>query len=651
MKIAAASSRGSARPGRGSRGGPAQEPAAWAQGLGHVRQRNWHAARAAFELAVRRMAGDAECWLLLANARRKCGDFAAAVQAVDEALHLCPEHAVALNLKIACLRELGRQDEILQTLKALPANALDRGLRITLVETALQQGQPVEAVQVCLDGLTVCPHDAPLNYLLGVGFADLGMMSQAAECFRTALQLDLGPSEMGVRDTLAFYERGTCDWAAAQPQVQRMGEAIARLEPGQMVRTAPFAHATLLDDPALLLRAARACARYFESGLLRLPPRPALPRGKLRVGYVSADFHRHATSYLMIDLLEQHDKSRFEVYLYSLGLDDACALRRRIEAAAHGFADVRHLTAGAIARRIRDDGIDILVDLKGYTRDSRPAIFAYRPAPVQVAYLGFPGTSGADFIDYIVGDPWVTPLEHESWYSEKIAQLPVCYQCNDGSRPLPAPASRSEHGLPEGALVLCGFNESYKISPAVFDVWCRLLQALPQAVLWLLHCNEAATAALRREALTRGVDPARLVFATKVDQAAHLSRIGCADLFLDTWPCNGHTTVSDMLWAGVPVVTFSGRTFASRVAGSLLHAVGLPELVCADVSTYEHLVVDLAADPARLALLRHRTREARLHAELFSGAAAARHLEALFERMWARALDGLPPEHLAARAA
>jgi len=203
--------------------------------------------------------------------------------------------------------------------------------------------------------------------------------------------------------------------------------------------------------------------------------------------------------------------------------------------------------------------------------------------------------------------------------------------------------------LAEEGFVLCGFNESYKISPEVFDVWCRVLNRVPHAVLWLLECNVESKAALRREAGSRGVDPDRLVFAPKIDNATHLRRVACADLFLDTWPCNGHTTVSDMLWCGVPVVTYSGRTFASRVAGSLLHAVGLPELVCSDASAYERLVQDLAVDRARLAELRQRVRDARSRAEVFSGAAAARHLEALFERMWARALDGLPPEHLAAR--
>lgn len=492
------------------------------------------------------------------------------------------------------------------------------------------------------------PGDGALNYWLGIGLADLGMKAQAAECLRTALLLDLGPMEVGVRDLLAYYERQACDWAAAQEQLPRLMSAIEALLPGQAVCAAPFTHATLLDDPAVQLKAARAHALHVERGVVPLPVRVPTASPRLRVGYVSADFHQHATTHLMAELLESHDAGRFEIFLYSLGRDDGSPMRRCIEACGARLLDAWEMSAADLARRIREDRIDILVDLKGYTRDAQPAVFAHRPAPVQVAYLGYPGTCGASCIDYIVGDPVVTPLEAAAHYSEKIAQMPGSYQCNDGTRAPPLPARRSDHGLPDPAWVLCAFNESYKISPEVFGVWCRVLRTLPQAVLWLLECNAAATAALRREALARGVDPRRLVFAPKIEHGRHLSRLTCADLYLDTWPCNGHTTASDMLWSGVPVVTCLGRTFASRVAGSLLHAAGLPELVCADAWTYERLVVDLAHDPSRLQGVRQRLRDAREQSELFSGVAAARHLEALFERMWARALQGLPPEHLPA---
>jgi predicted O-linked N-acetylglucosamine transferase (SPINDLY family) len=364
------------------------------------------------------------------------------------------------------------------------------------------------------------------------------------------------------------------------------------------------------------------------------------------LAYVTADVRQHATAYLMAELLERHDRTRFEVTLYSYGSEDSSAIRHRMVHAADHHVLARDMSPMQMAQHMRDQNIDILVDLKGYTQDARPAVFAYRPAPVQVAYLGFPGTSGADFIDYVIGDPHVTPLESACYFSEKIAQLPGCYQCNDGTRPLPVPPSRASQGLPEDALVLCGFNQAYKISPEVFDVWCRLLHRLPQAVLWLHSWNEQSPPTLKREAEARGIDPSRLIFAPTMVQQPHLDRIGCADLYLDTWPCNGHTTVSDMLWAGVPVVTWTGQTFASRVAGSLLKAVGVPDTICNSVETYEAKVMELALDAGMRQSLRDRVRSARLTSPLFSGERVARDIEALYERMWERALAGLPPEHL-----
>jgi predicted O-linked N-acetylglucosamine transferase (SPINDLY family) len=350
----------------------------------------------------------------------------------------------------------------------------------------------------------------------------------------------------------------------------------------------------------------------------------------------------------MAQVLERHDRSRFEVFVYSHGRSDGSAMRQRIEGAAEHFADLQASSIADMAHRIRDDEIDILVDLKGYTQHSRPPLFAMRAAPLQVSYLGFPGTTGADYIDYVIGDPVVTPLEHAPFYSEKIAQLPGCYQCNDGTRPIPRPPSRSSQGLPEDGFVFCAFNQPYKISPEVFDVWCRLLNAVPGSVLWLLAWNKDAPIALRREAQARGVDPSRIIFAPSVPQSEHLDRIGCADIFLDTWPCNAHTTASDALWAGLPVLTLSGRTFASRVAGSLMRAVGLPELVCDDVSGYEGLARELASDRGRLEQLRARVRDARHTSSLFDGTVTARGLELVFERMWERALSGQSPEHLPA---
>jgi predicted O-linked N-acetylglucosamine transferase (SPINDLY family) len=367
---------------------------------------------------------------------------------------------------------------------------------------------------------------------------------------------------------------------------------------------------------------------------------------RLRLGMVSADFHQHATTILMAQLLEQLDPSRFEVHLYSHGPNDGSPMRQRIQAAAASFVEVKAMSDHDVAKKVMADGIDVLIDLKGHTSHSRLGIFAWRPAPIQVSYLGFPGSTGADYIDYMVGDDTVSPLAHAAHFSEKLALMPVSYQPNDRKRPLPQPDSRARHGLPEDALVLCGFNQPFKLSPEVIDTWSGLLHELPQAVLWLLRWNAECEAPLRAAFEARGIAPERIVFASAMKNAEHLSRFALADIYLDAWPCNGHTTVSDALWAGVPVVTLQGRTFVARVAASLLKAVGQPEGITHDVARYREQVLALAADPARRQALRAQLMGARQTAPLFDSERYARDFARLIEGMVARAEAGLAPDHL-----
>jgi predicted O-linked N-acetylglucosamine transferase (SPINDLY family) len=352
---------------------------------------------------------------------------------------------------------------------------------------------------------------------------------------------------------------------------------------------------------------------------------------------------------LLVQVLEQRDTAAFEVTLFSHGRDDGSPLRARVAAACEHFVDLRECGLQQTAQAIRDRSIDILVDLKGYTGNARVAALAWRPAPVQATWLGFPGTTGADWVDYLIGDPVVTPLAHAAHYSEKIAQLPVCYQPNDRCRPVPAAGGRrADWGLPEDALVLASFNQVYKIVPAWFDLWARLLRELPQAVLWQLAGSETAHHNLRRELAARDVDPARLLIAPQVVPHEHLARAALADVFIDTFPCNGHTTVSDALWAGLPVVTRRGDGFASRVAGSLLQAVGLGAWIADDDEGYVQRVLQLAGDGAQRAAVRQQLECARTDAPLFDSRRFARDLEALYVRMWERHQAGLPPQHLAA---
>jgi len=475
------------------------------------------------------------------------------------------------------------------------------------------------------------------------------MKAEAAECVRTAVTLGVGSSDLAARGQLVFLEREACRWAEADAELERLRPALRAVPAQQAMETSPFSHAVLVDDPLEQLKVARHYALHVAGKLQPLPRIKARAHGgRLRLGYLSADFHTHATSQLLVQVLEHHDRQAFEVFALSTGPDDGSALRRRVVAAVEHFEELRGLGHAQVARRVRELGIDILVDLKGATYDAPLPVLAARPAPLQVTWLGFPGTTGAPYIDYLIGDPVVTPLADAANFAEKIAQMPLCYQPNDARRERPQPSSRADWGVPEDALLLCGFHQSYKISQQVFDLWCSLLRERDDAMLWLLQWNTNVQDTLRSEAKARGIDTQRLLFAPVVPLQQHLSRLACADIYLDAWPCNAHTTAGEALWVSVPVVTLQGRAFAQRVAASLLHAVQLDELVCHDMNGYRDTVLALAADAPRRAALRRHLSEQQQRSPLFDGAAFARDLEALLQRMWQQALRGAPPQPLAA---
>jgi len=410
----------------------------------------------------------------------------------------------------------------------------------------------------------------------------------------------------------------------------------------------PFGALALPLTPAELKAVAASHARRAERGARALCPgtRPAKgPRGvrprRLLIGYASADFHDHATAHLMAGLFAAHDRSRFEIRLYSYGRADASEWRQRLVDGADAFVDVAPLSLCEAAGRIRTDGVDVLVDLKGFTRDGRPELFALRPAPVQINYLGYPGTMGAAWYDGYVTDAVCSPPGSEAHFAERLVYLPDSYQVNDRNQAIADSApSRADCDLPERGFVYCCFNQTYKIEPALFDAWMRILDRVPGSVLWLFRSHPEVEVNLRREAERRGVEPARLVFADKLPKAEHLARHRHADLFLDTLRVNAHTTASDALWAGVPVLTAPGETFQARVAASLLHAVGLPELVVPDLVAYEETAVRLATVPDELAALRQRLADNRLSCPLFDTARYARHLERAFDLVWEAAARG-----------
>jgi predicted O-linked N-acetylglucosamine transferase (SPINDLY family) len=454
-------------------------------------------------------------------------------------------------------------------------------------------------------------------------------------------------------DALGFIDAAlhTCDFARSEGVVDAVA---AELKRGRSPVT-PFTMLGLCDDPALHLQ----CARNYIAASLAAAPEP-LWKGegrrhdRLRIAYLSADFQAHATAFLISQLIELHDRSRFEIHAISFGRDDGSAMRARLTKAFDRFHDVAQMSDEAAARLIREREIDIAVDLKGYTQDARPEILRHRGAPVQVSYLGFPGTMGGDFIDYVIADPIVLPLTQQAHYCERIVHLPDCYQPNDAKRAIaPSPArgggkggGRAESGLPEQGFVFCSFNNNYKIGRPIFDVWMRLLAEVPGSVLWLLRDNPWAEANLRREAQARGVAPQRLVFAERMPLDRHLARHALADLFLDTLPYNAHTTASDALWAGLPVLTCQGTAFAGRVAASLLRNVELPELICHSLEEYEAAALRLATDGLSLDIARTKLAQARHQAPLFDSQRHCRHIEAAYRRMWEIAQSG-PPQGFA----
>jgi predicted O-linked N-acetylglucosamine transferase (SPINDLY family) len=377
---------------------------------------------------------------------------------------------------------------------------------------------------------------------------------------------------------------------------------------------------------------------------------PALWRGaarhgdRIRVAYVSGDFRAHPLSQLMPGIFEQHDRSRFEVFGFSTGPDDGSPQRARVAAAFEHFVNVFDRGDDEIAAAIHERGIDIAVDLGGLTSGGRMRAFARRPAPVQVSYLGFPGPSGAPYLDYILADAIVIPPDQAAFYSEKPVWLPDTYYPNDDKRPIaPKQIGRSEAGLPRDGFVFCCFNNAYKLNPATFGAWMRMLLAVPGSVLWLYRSNPAMETNLRREASARGVDPARLVFAANLPPEQHLARHGLADLCLDTGPYNAHTTACDALWTGVPIVTWLGETFPSRVAGSVLHAIGLDELVAPSFAAYEALAIDLARNPVRLSRIRTKLADNRNTTPLFDTRRLTRHIESAYVTMAGRHRRGEPP--------
>ena len=597
-----------------------------------------------------------------------------AINCYTKALQIKPDYAEAHNNLGIVLKDLGRREEAIDCYtKALQINPNFVGAHYNLGISLQDLGRRSEAINCYAKVLQIKPDYAEAHNNLGIVLQDLGQREKAVDCYTKALQIKPGYAEahnnlgvslkdLGRRDeaidsftkalqikpdyaeALAaklYQQANICDWTA----IDADADAIASLGiSGAAV--SPFEMLSLEDDPARhRVRSERYALKKYERQTLPSFARPSVKPDRLRIGYFSADFHNHPGMHLMAGLFEEHDRDRFVVHAYSFGPEKNDPMRARLKDAFDVFHDVRSLSDQQVANLARKDSIDIAINRNGYTNNERSNIFAHRAAPIQINYLGYPGTLGAKFIDYIISDKFIIPDDKQEHYSEKIIYLPHTYQANDNSRAISdAPMARQEMGLPGQGFVFCCFNNIYKIGSKEFDIWMRLLQEIDGSVLWLLKPNNWAEANLKEEARARGIDPERIVFAERQPLPEHLARHRLADLFLDTFNYNAHTTASDALWAGLPVVTKTGQGFATRVAGSLLSAIGLPELITNTDDDYERLALQLASNPDKLNAINSKLEKNRDTTPLFDTEGFARHIEDAYQQAYQRYFDGKYPD-------
>jgi len=668
-------------------------------GVSLAQQSRHREALAHFAFAMERSPRDAEAPNNMGNALSELGRYEEAISYLEKATELIPDDPQAQNNLGNALFKLHRSDEAIATYRKAIDLAPDYVKAHSNLGAALvEQNRNEEAVACCQKALAIDPNHADAHINLGLAYQGLNRFDEAIACYQRALAIRPESAEaytnMGLahqrqehlEEAIACHRRAIAlkpGWVDAHLNLgfallnlKRHEEAIGSfqrvlaIEPQHKYAFGGLLQSELascrwdsfgarldalgkgvregssVTEPFVLLAVSqnleeqRLCAERFVADKL---PRRSVPRWrgeqyrhpKIRIAYLSAAFREHDVAYCIQELIGPHDRSRFETIGVSFGPDDGSEMRARLMSSFDRSFDVRTKDDSQVASLVRELEADIAIDLMGHTRNSRPGIFALRPAPVQAAYLGFAGTTGSDFIDYLIADRFVIPEEDRRHYSEQVVYLSDTFMVNHSSRLIAEPVpQRAQAGLPENGFVFCCFSNNYKITPEVFDVWMRLLQKVEDSVLWLSLDNPAVETNLRKEARARGVDPARLIFASFVKKIEeHYARYRLADLFLDT-TYNGHVTTTDALWAGLPVLTRAGSSFAGRVAGSLLHAVGLPELVTHSLDEYEAMALELAGDRRLLEALRARLEENKHSAPLFDTDRFRRHIESAYVTMW-----------------
>ena len=602
----------------------------------------FEAALASYQKSLSLRPGVAETYNNQGNAYAAVQKYKEAIESYDLAIRFKPDYASA---------HYNRGNTLFRIRKLVEAIAsYDKAIRLQPDYHQAFDNRGITYKEMAHFAKAIADHDQAIrikpdyveaHYNRALALCELKDMESAAVSFQNALALDAGyPFLLGAH---LHHAMQLCSWEGLRVGLQALKDHVREARPV----TTPFVVTGLQDDPGLHREVAKIYiqTRYPQSDALGAIP-SRVPAQKIRIGYYSADFRNHAIAYLIAEMLEKHDKNAFEIYAFKLNPGPPDETSARLFAAVTQVIDLSDKSDKSAAQLSRALNIDIAVDLGGHTVDSRTGIFAHRCAPVQVNYLGFPGTLGATYYDYIMADATVIPEDQRQHYLEKVVFLPHCYQPNDAQRKISERIfSRSELGLPEHGFVFCCFNNGYKILPETFDGWMRILHAVEGSVLWLLDHNALATRNLQREAQARGIDSNRLIFAARMPLADHLARHRLADLFIDTLPYNAHTTASDALWAGLPVLTCMGTTFAARVAGSLLRTMDLPELITHTQAAFEARAIALAKDPSELGEIQSKLRVRRDTSPLFDAPLFTRHIEAAYRTMQTRYQAALLPEH------
>ncbi|MGO8800669.1 MAG: tetratricopeptide repeat protein, partial [Roseiarcus sp.] len=596
-----------------------------------------------FEAALSKHPDFCEALTNRGNVLANTGRFDEALDSYARALAIKPEYADAYSDRGNTLQKLRRFDEALESY----AHAL--AIRPNFAEALNNRGSAfrelkrhAEALEHYAHALAIKPAFCEAHVNRGIALHELKRHQEAVESYASALKINSDYDWL--YGTWLHTKMQLCDWRNFGVDLQGLIDKINQLKRP----SAPFPVLSLMDAPAFQRRVAESWAEHqYRQAQRLLPPIEGRRQNeRLRIGYFSGDFREHPISLLLAEMLETHDRSRFDVVAFSFGPNTQDRMRKRIERAVERFVDVREESDLEIVRLARSMEIDIAVDLGGFTEGGRPEVFAMRSAPLQASYLGYLGTSGARYMDYLIADPTMVPLEHQQHYTEKIVYLPS-YQANDSKRIIADRRfTREELGLPPSGFVFCCFNAAYKITPATFDGWMRILRRVEGSTLLLLAEGDVVERNLREEAAARGVDAGRLVFGKRLAVAEYLARYRTADLFLDTSPYNAGTTASDALWAGLPVLTRIGESFAARVAASLLNAIGLPELIATTQEQYESTAVEIATNPARAIALREKLHRNRLTTPLFDTRLFTSNLERAYLQMHARHQAQLSPEHI-----